>query len=145
MQTVKTLTQFIASSNIHGALIRAVVKQLGGWQEFKERASDVTNHGASGGFSGFIYYTDTLAFYAKNRTYIVDLCQSMSDELGEDMLSMIRSFNCLGKDSTSIDEVGRTLFGTKRTHDTQVANALAWFALEEVARSYVDLTYNDEA
>jgi hypothetical protein len=48
---------------------------------------------------------------------------------------MVKSFRSL--DST-LSEIGCTLYGTKRQHDTIVANALAWYAAEEVARSFVD-------
>ncbi len=38
------------------------------------------------------------------------------------------------------EEIGaaRALYGRLASDDTQVANALAWFAAEEVARSIVD-------
>ena len=43
----------------------------------------------------------------------------------------------IGPDYTA-DEVARTLYGAKRDADTQIANACAWFALEEVCRSYMN-------
>jgi hypothetical protein len=53
MKTI-TLQKLIESTNIPESLIRATVRQSGGWAEFKEHAEDVTNHGASGGFlAGF--------------------------------------------------------------------------------------------
>lgn len=36
------------------------------------------------------------------------------------------------------DEIGRALYGKIGEKETQVANALAWFALEEVARAFCD-------
>ena len=114
---------------------------MGGWEEFTDRAADVTNHGADGGFGGFIYYSETCAFYAKNRALILKLVKDMADSLGEGVLEMVQNFNCLGKDF-SLDEIGETLYGNKNKHQTQVANALAWFALEEVCRAYDDLANN---
>jgi len=138
---MKSLKSFVAQSNIEPSLIRAVVRQIGGWEEFKERAADVANYGASGGFSGFIYYNDTCAFYAKHRADILALTKDMADQLGEGVLEMVQAFNCLGEDYT-LDEIGETLYGNKNKHHTQVANALAWFALEEVCRAYDDLQNN---
>jgi hypothetical protein len=132
----KTLKNFIKNSSIDAKLIRAVVRQSGGWQSFQESAPDITNHGISGGFSGWIYYTETCEFYAKYQALIVELVERQSDEFGyssaQDMVKSFRSCDA------TLSEIGYTLYGTKRQHDTQVANALAWFAAEEVARSFVD-------
>jgi hypothetical protein len=118
-------------------LIKAIIKQIGGWEAFKETAEDVANHGADAGFVGFTYYTDTCAFYASHRDDIYCLAKDMSEQLGEEVIGMIRNFRCLGKDYTD-EDVGQTLFGSKAKHQTQVANALAWFALEEVCRAFVN-------
>ena len=131
------LKSFIEKSNLPEDLIRQVVRQIGGWESFKEHARDVSMYGANCGFAGFIYYTDTCRFYAVNRDAILEAVRDMCDDLGEEPIQFVRSFNCL--DATE-SEVGLTLYGTKKQHDTQVANALAWFALEEVARSFEDLT-----
>lgn len=130
------LKSFIEKSNLPEDLIRQVVRQIGGWDSFKEHARDVSMYGAAGGFAGFIYYTDTCRFYAVNRDAILEAVRDMCDGLGEEPIQFVRSFNCL--DATE-SEVGLTLYGSKKQHDTQVANALAWFALEEVARAFDDL------
>lgn len=121
----------------HPKLARAVVKQFGGEENFKERSSDVTNHGISGGFGGWTYYTETTDFTRKNRAKIAELAEEMACDLGEGTLEMIQGFNCLGKQDYSIDEIGRALYG--RGDDTQILNALAWFAAEEVCREWEDL------
>ena len=130
------LKSFIEKSNLPEDLIRQVVRQIGGWDSFKEHAHDVAMYGAAAGFGGFIYYTDTCRFYAVNRDAILEAVRDMCDGLGEEPIQFVRSFNCL--DATE-SEVGLTLYGSKKQHDTQVANALAWFALEEVARAFDDL------
>ena len=131
------LKSFIEKSNLPEDLVRQVVRQIGGWDSFKEQARDVSMYGAAAGFAGFLYYTDTCRFYAVNRDAILEAVRDMCDGLGEEPIQFVRSFNCL-KGATE-SEVGLTLYGSKKQHDTQVANALAWFALEEVARSFDDL------
>jgi hypothetical protein len=75
-------------------------------------------------------------FYAKNQNLIVKLAECQSDEFGySSAQDMVKSFHSC---DATLSEIGYTLYGTKRQHDTQVANALAWFAAEEVARSFVD-------
>lgn len=131
-----TIKSMINNSNIPASLIRAVVRQFGGFEAFEEVAQDVTNHGIQGGFHRFIYYTDTLKFYAANQRAIVDYAAELAVDFGQSTVEMVRAFNCL--DATD-GEVGATIYGTKRQYDTQVANALAWFAGEEVCRLYCDL------
>ena len=132
----KTLKNFIEYSSIDAGLIRAVVRQSGGWQSFQEIAPDIVNHGISGGFSGWIYYTETCELYAKNQASIVKLVEYQSKEFdyhsAQDMVKIFKSLDA------TLSEIGYTLYSNKRQHDTQVANALAWFAAEEVARSFVD-------
>lgn len=132
----KTIKQFCEYSSIDAGLIRAVIRQSGGWLSFQKIAPDIINHGISGGFSGWIYYTETCAFYAKNQSLIVELVESQSDEYGyrsaQDMVNGFRSLDA------TLSEIAYTLYCKNLPHDIQVANALAWFAAEEVARAYND-------
>lgn len=132
----RTIKAFCNFSNINPNLIRAVIRQSGGWPDFQEKATDISNHGIAGGFGGWIYYTETCQFYAKNQNLIVELAEFQADECGyQSAQDMVKGFRSL---DATLSEIGYTLYGTKRQHDTQVANALAWFAAEEVARSFVD-------
>lgn len=140
MTSIKTIKQFAKQSHINESLIRAVVRQIGGWESFKESAADVANHGANGGFSGFIYYTDTIAFFKRNKNNIIELMRHMAQEFGEDSMTMVANFNCL---KTEPETVADAIYNSRTKDEENVRNALVWFALEEVARSYVDATYND--
>ena len=148
MKTMKkiTLAQFCEQSSIPAKLIRAVVRQSGGWESFRDIAQDVANHGADSGFSGWIYYSDTCAFTKRNRAVIVDLAQQFADEIGDTgAIALVAGFNCL-RGQVNAHECGRILYsargGDADTRQT-IENALAWFALEEVARAYVDAIEND--
>lgn len=141
--TMKTL---IANSSIPATLIRAVVKNMGGWDSFKESAQDVVDHGASCGFGNFIYYTDTVAFAAKNRSAIAAYAYEQAKEIGyKDEIEMILGFNCLQHDDLTSSDIARALYGRLTDDDkkTMIYNALAWYALEEVARYYCDLADQD--
>ena len=132
----KTLKNFIKNSNIDADLIRAVIRQSGGWLSFQEMAQGIHNHGISGGFSGWIYYNETCQFYAKNQGAIVALVERKYIEYGCSPIDLVSSFRCLDADDKQ--NVGKTIYGNKRQHDTQVANALAWCAAEEVVRAFVE-------
>ncbi len=131
-------SKFIESSNIPASLIRAVSRQMGSWEYFTESAEDIQNHGADGGWNGFIWYDDTKKLYRRNRKAILQLAEQMADGLGEDLLSMVASFNCLKCYKLTQNEVAQALYMSKGEWVDSVQNAITWFALEETARSYCD-------
>ena len=56
------LSDFVKQSTVPAKLIRAVVRQVGCWEDFQQIAKDVASHGADCGYNGFTYYVDTVAF-----------------------------------------------------------------------------------
>jgi len=129
-----SLVSLIDSTNIPESLVRAVVRQMGGWESFKQSAPDITRHGISGGFHGFIYYSDTIAFAKQNRKAILEMATWHAEQFGEGLVEMIKGFRCL--DGATETEIVEGLAGN--TDQTQVPNGLAWYAGEEVARAYCD-------
>lgn len=133
-----TLSQFCAYSHIDASLIRSTVRQIGGWAEFKERAYDVSNYGASGGFGGFTYYNDTVSFTKRNKKAIVEFCENFASELGEGgVIEFIAGFQCMKNYKQS--EIASGLYDAKSDFKIDVYNTLAWLMLEEVSRSYCDM------
>ena len=134
----KTIKAFCQYSSINPDLIKSVIRQSGGWEAFQENALDIANHGISGGFSGWIYYNETCAFYAKNQQLIVDMVEKQADEYGyqsaQDML-IFKPF--------TMSEIGYTLYGNKHQHENYIANALAWYIAEEVANEYAGWTFEE--
>jgi hypothetical protein len=136
-----TQEKLIKSSSIPASLIRAVVRQLGGWESFTEKAADITNHGINGGFSGFIYHTDTEKFAKANKDAILELASSQAQEVGFDStFAMIRGFGCFKGDTLTDCEIMKALCkGTNPKDGPNILNGLAWYAGEEVARAYCDM------
>lgn len=135
---MKTLKAFTEATHIPATLVRAVVSQIGGWAEFKERAGDVAKHGADGGFCGFSYYSDTVAFTKRQKAAILELAKQQADDFGSDSVySMIAGFACLPEFSAS--DIAEAIRNPRSGDRQQVFNALAWYALEEVARSFDDM------
>lgn len=134
-----TIAQVLKNNPEHKGLINAVLNQLGiDKTEAVEDTyiPDIINHGVNGGFNGFIYYTDTVAFYRKNRTAINKWVISMAEEFGETAVDVVCNFNCI-KDKSEANNVGRCLYDGKLNDNTQqIENALAWFAAEEVCRLF---------
>jgi hypothetical protein len=138
-----TLKQLIENSNIPQRLIRAVIRQMGGWESFKGSALDITRHGIDGGFHGFIYNADTEPFAKRNRADIAIMASEQASEFGIGVIEMIRGFGCFRHDTQKPTdaEIGSALYAGKDANDgAPVLNALAWYAGEEVSRAYCDMT-----
>jgi len=139
MTTTKpTLAALVRQTSIPESLVRAVVRQFGGWDSFKESAADVTSHGINGGFHGFIYYSDTEPFAKRNRAAIAEMAEAQASDFGSDVISMIQGFGCFRNDKPSAAEIGEALYAGRNRDGANILNALAWYAGEEVCRAYCD-------
>ena len=125
---------FIARSEFP-EISRAVINQMGGWESFKEDALEIANHGAMSGWHGFIYYSDTCAFYKKHKNVILRAFQEQSESLGafKTMAENLQSFRCL---DITIQEAEAFLTGLHGGDSTDIMNAFAFWALEETAYCY---------
>jgi len=132
------LKDFIKHSHINPSLIRAVVRQSGGWESFKEAAPDITRHGIDGGFHGWTWYSDTVKFCRRNKKLILELAENMAQDLGEGMLEMIQGFGVFRNDPISVNDLAKALYQGKGDDVTTVFNVMSWWVCEEVARSYDD-------
>ena len=131
-------------------LVRAVIDQLGGWEEFTESAKDITAHGIDGGFTGFIYHKDTVAFYSRNKETIKDCLLNLCEEIDACPVSFVTAFKCLNGDMPK-SKVAKFLI-KERLREEQIfadddyiciANAMAWFAGEIVCHDYCYEVEND--
>jgi hypothetical protein len=129
--TIKSISQVCREYPEKSRLIHAVVSRIG-----KDSIEDVINHGADSGFSGFIYYTDTVKFYRKYREDINHWIKESWKDIGyKSALDMVKNFGC-AKDEEE-DVIGFVLYGGPLNDDTMmIENCLVWFALEEVCRLF---------
>ena len=130
---MKTTQQAINDSGIPASVIHAVVRRVG-----RESLADIASHGADAGWAGFTYYTDTVKFFKAHRADIASMVERMADDMGEEPIACVPGFRCLAPmDADTRKSIARCLYGGRLTDDdTNVANALAWFALEEAARAF---------
>lgn len=131
---MKTQTKIRIQKSRQPHLSEAVIEQLGD----DESLPDIASHSADAGWNGFTYYKDTVAFFKANRRAICARLREDAQEFGiGTALEMLKGFNCLkGRwDADMEDSAMRCLSGAAITDaDDTVANALAWYALEEIAR-----------
>ena len=136
------LKDFISSTNIPESLVRAVVRQVGGWASFQESAQDIARYGADTGVGGFTYYAETVPFAKRHRAEMMAMAEETARDCygrGANAFTLIAGFNCLSRRIPSGD-VARAIYDRNDVNATDVYNALAWYALEETARAYCDLT-----
>ena len=130
---MKTTKQAIKDAPYMESLIKKVIKQLGD--------VDALNglRDARAGYAGFTYYSDTHDFAMKNRKDIVSLLNETAEQLGEEVVSMVKNFGVFhGKmDNEDLQDLYKYL-GGGRPEQGAVTNVMAWFALEEVARVFND-------
>lgn len=130
--------EFINNSQFP-SLAEAVIDQSGGWESFEESAVDVARYGANCGYSGFIYYSETCGFFDANRQSIIRALSDSASDIGSNVIDMVSGFSCLSDiDKSDIEAI---LFGfepSDECSETQVKNALAWFALELVCFDFAN-------
>jgi hypothetical protein len=150
MSTTTTRQQ----NSIQARLLRRIKKHSG---MEDGQIIEAGNHGADAGWPGFTYTSDTAAFFKANRADIKALVEEMASDMGETPLDMVAGFRYLAgcelrrthtgymddraeainraHKAEYYPSISRCLYGGRLTdEDNDVANALAWFALEEVGR-----------
>jgi hypothetical protein len=148
INNIKSLRAYIAEhSSFSPSTINHVISALGyslsgsraSLAELSAELENCAEHGADIGISGFIYYSETISFFKKNRQDIVNHMEQTAAEFGTDIISMVQGFGVFRHgDKPTPSEVGRALY-SGRTYDdlTTLYNVFAWYALEEVSRVWL--------
>ena len=146
IKTIKSLRVYIYNnSSFPERTINNVIKELGypltgKGKLFKELSADLVNcaeNGANIGIGNFIYYSDTIPFYKKNRAAIVSHIERTAAEFGTDIFSMVQDFGVFrNSEKPTPTEIGKALWDKSHTYPdlTSLYNVFAWYALEEVSQ-----------
>jgi hypothetical protein len=138
----------VNNSGFSKSVVNGVINSLGynphkgSADDFKELScnlQDCSRHGADGGFSGFIYHSDTVPFFKKHRSDIIAHMEQTAEGMGTDIISMVQGFGVFRySDKPTPSEVGRALWDKSRTWPelTDLYNVFAWYALEEIAHTW---------
>lgn len=124
---------------MYDKLIEAVLEGLhySDIEELRGTLEDIAKYGADAGFGEFVYYSDTVKFFKRNRAEIINLVKEYAADMDTSPFELVASFKH-SKDDDWVDEIGRALYGRLKPDDVHVPNELTWFAVEEVARYLVD-------
>ena|ERR1700748_1836951 len=131
---MKTLKKVLNENPDKKSIINAVIKQLGG----TDSVNDINNHGISGVFSGFIYYSETHDFAIKHRKSIIAMLEEQANDFGQEIVEMVSSFGVFRHskmDGEDRKDLYKFLGGGKCEQGT-ITNLMAWYAAEEVCRLF---------
>ena len=135
-----TIKQAAAEINVSERMLSDISRRVGSWEEYRDGiAKEINDHGADCGFSGFIYYYETAAFFRRHSDEILVMLSELAEELGQTPAEMAAGFRCLSG-VVDRDVISAVLaFGRASSNDRAVVqNALAWVALETVSARLVD-------
>lgn len=133
-------TSFVEMAN-------AVVEQLGGVDEDTILNSLYSCRNANDGYTGFCYFSDTSKFWNENKSAIIENMHELADDLGEDLITMIKGFNNFkDDDDITYDAIGKALYAPFDENESRyIYDTFAKYALEEVAgRFQIWWYYQDE-
>lgn len=126
-------------------MANAVIEQLGGVDSYNiEQLNNVRN--GSDGYGGFIYYKETAKFWKDNKYCIKENMHELADDLGEDLIKMIKRFgNFKDDDDITYDAIGEALYG-RYNYDKNMYlyDTFAKYALEEVASRFQNWWYDQD-
>lgn len=135
---MKTLKEVIKENPEYSKLINAVIRRVG-----ISAVEDINRHGIHNGFSGFIYYNETIKFAKTYRKEIIKLLKEDSYQLGlevYDIPHMVADFGCFKNDKMTetdfMNLAGYIVLG--KTTDEKIPNLMAWYAAEAVCRWFED-------
>lgn len=132
-------------NTVFATMAEAVIEQLGGVDEDTlDKLNTITN--GNGGYTGFIWYTDTCEFYRRNADTIKANMYELADDLGEGLIEMVAEFGSV-KGKYSYDEIGYALYAPFH-HEMYDSNmylydTFAKYALEEVANRFQNFVYEN--
>lgn len=135
-----TIKQAAAEINVSELMLSDISSRVGTWAEYRDGiAREINDHGADCGFSGFIYYYETSAFFCRHSDEILAMLRDLASDVGQTPAEMAAGFRCLSG-VVDRDTVAAVLAFGRASSDNRVAvqNALAWFALETVSARLVD-------
>jgi len=148
INTIKKMRDYlICNSTFPERTVNEVIKLLGyplngSGKIFKRLSSEFVKcaeNGADIGISGFVYYSETIPFFKANSSEIANHLERTAEELGTDIFSMVQGFGVFrntGKPSPSV--IGRALWDVSHFYHsfTDLYNVFAWYALEEISRTW---------
>lgn len=148
MDIQKLWGEFIAENDCPSfvKMANAVVEQLGGVDEDTILNSLDSCRNANDGYTGFCYPSQTCNFWNENKSAIIENMQELADDLGEDLITMIKGFcNFKNDESITYDAIGKALYAPFDENESgYIYDTFSKYALEEVANRFQNWWYEQD-
>lgn len=148
MDIQKLWGEFIAENDCPSfvKMANAVVEQLGGVDEYTILNSLDSCRNANDGYTGFCYPSQTCKFWNENKSAIIENMQELADDLGEDLITMIKGFcNFKNDESITYDAIGKALYAPFDENESgYIYDTFSKYALEEVANRFQNWWYEQD-
>lgn len=127
-------------------MANAVVEQLGGVSEDTLLNTLDSCRNANDGYTGFYYPSQTCKFWNENKDAIIENMHEIADDLGEDLITMIKEFGDFqDEEDFTYDVIGKALYAPFDEDESRdIYDTFAKYALEEVARRFQDWWCNQD-
>jgi hypothetical protein len=148
ISSIRGLTSYLTNnSSFSNKTIHAVIVALGyrlshstkkDFRELSQELKEISENGASCGWSGFTYYSDTIAFFKKHRSDIAQQMEQTAAEMGIDLIAMVQSFGVYrNNDKPTPSEVGKALWNNRIEENlSDLYDNFSKYVLEEVANTW---------
>ena len=153
LDEAKVIEKFVAwaedSRGIKKSLTQAVIDQLT-VREFLDYAQNISENGISGGYNGFVFYTETVDFYEKNRVLIIEWAKDYSLSIGleSSFLTTLAQAQVFKNNDIGIDDLAELIYSqeAKEKDDYEIfCNSMSWIVAEEVCDAYMDFLYEKDS
>ena len=127
-------------------MANAVVDQLGGVDEDTILNSLDSCRNANDGYTGFDNPSQTCKFWNENKSAIMENMHELADDLGEDLITMIKGFgNFKDDESVTYDVIGKALYAPFDENESEyIYDTFAKYALEEVSYRFQNWWYDQD-
>ena len=103
--------------------------------DFVDIMENIYDHGIENGFHGFIYYSENLAFYKKNKKMILSSLEDSYLEYGYScLLTGLKAIKQL--EDYTFSDIAKVIYGNSEDHI--IINYLVWSFVEEEARRLIE-------
>jgi hypothetical protein len=130
---MKTKAEVIRENPDLKTIINAVINKID-----LNSVEDINNHGIDGGFSGFIYYSETHSFAMRHRQTIISMLENDAADFGQDIVEMVSGFAVFRNSQMDIEDK-KNLYrylGMGRCDQSTITNLMAWYAAESVCHLF---------
>ena len=127
-------------------MANAVADQLGGFDDETVFNSLSNCRNANDGYAGFCYTYQTCKFWNDNKVAIIENMHELADDLGEDLITMIKGFcNFKNDERITYDAIVKALYAPFDENESgYIYDTFSKYALEEVANRFQEWWYEQD-